>query len=297
MLLNAAALAGLQTAFRMDFNGGHAVAQTYYEQIATRVPSITAQNQYPWLGDLPGIREWIGDREVHKLAQHDYAIVNKPWEMTVGVNRDHIKDDIFGVYSPMFETMGFETARFPDQLIFQALLAGFDTNCYDGQYFFDTDHPGYDENGDPDSVSNYQSGSAAAWFLLDTRRPLKPLIYQEREMFNFVAMDQTTDEAVFNRKEFRYGVDGRMNVGYGFWQQAIGSKKTLDATNFNAAYASMMGFRKRDGNPMGIKPNLLVVGSTNRAAALEVVKAERAANGATNINRDAVDVLIVEWLP
>lgn len=297
MLLNAAALAGLQTAFRMDFNTGFNGAQTYYEQIATRVPSTTALNQYAWLGELPGIREWIGEREVHKLAQHDYAIRNKTWEMTLGVDRDHIKDDQYGIYSPLFSNMGYATARFPDQLIFSALLAGFSTNCYDGQFFFDTDHPGYDENGDPASVSNYQSGSAAPWFLLDTRSPLKPLIYQDREMFNFVAMDQMTDEAVFTRKEFRYGVDGRMNVGYGFWQQAIGSKKTLDATNFNAAYASLTGFRKRDGNPMGVKPNLLVVGSTNRANALEVVKAERAANGATNINRDAVDVLIVEWLP
>ena len=98
------------------------------------------------------------------------------------------------------------------------------------------------------------------------------------------------------RKEFLYGVDGRMNVGYGFHQMAYGSKATLDGTSFNAAFAAMMGQKKKSGQPLGIKPNLLVVGAANRAAALEVVKAERKADGATNINRDAVDVLVTEWL-
>ena len=296
MLLNAAALAGLTTSFRMDFNTGFNSAQTYYAQIATRVPSITLQNQYAWLGQLPGIREWIGEREIHKLAQHDYAIKNRPWEMTIGVKRDDIADDQYGVYAPLMQNMGFETARFPDELVFGALADGFAVNGYDGQFFFDTDHPGYDENGLEISVSNLQAGAGNPWFLMDTRRPLRPIIYQEREMFNFVALDKMDDENVFMRKEFLYGVDGRMNVGYGFWQQAFGSKATLDTANFNAALAAMMAIKKRSGKPMGIKPNLLVVGPSNRATALEVVKAERNAAGATNINRDAVDVLVVEWL-
>ena len=40
----------------------------------------------------------------------------------------------------------------------------------------------------------------------------------------------------------------------------------------------------------------MVCGPSNRAKALELVKAERKASGATNINRDVVDVLVVEWL-
>jgi phage major head subunit gpT-like protein len=58
----------------------------------------------------------------------------------------------------------------------------------------------------------------------------------------------------------------------------------------------MMGLKGDKGKPLGVKPTLLVCGPTQRAAALEVVKSERAANGATNINRDAVDVLVTPWL-
>ena len=35
------------------------------------------------------------------------------------------------------------------------------------------------------------------------------------------------DEAVFNRREFRYGVDGRANTGVGLWQLAYASNTDL----------------------------------------------------------------------
>lgn len=297
MLLNLTNLQGLETAFKTNYNQGFNSAETHYPKIATEVPSMTAQNTYAWLGDLPGIREWIGDREVHKLLGHSYSIVNKDWEMTIAVKRNSIEDDQYGTYAPLFTNMGFETSRHPDQMIFELLLAGATTECYDGQNFFDTDHPGFDENGAEATVSNWGGGSGAFWCLLDTTRPLKPLVFQNRKPFEFVSKTALTDENVFKSKEFEYGVDSRSNVGFGFWQQAYGSKQTLDATSFNAAYAALMGVKKRSGKPMGIKPKLLVVGASNRAKALEVVKAERAANGATNINKDAVDVLVCEWLP
>ncbi|HEJ9874075.1 TPA: Mu-like prophage major head subunit gpT family protein, partial [Pseudomonas aeruginosa] len=47
---------------------------------------------------------------------------------------------------------------------------------------------------------------------------------------------------------------------------------------------------------LGIRPKLLVVPPSLRSQALEVVKAERNAAGATNINRDVVDVLVTPWL-
>lgn len=296
MLLNSANLAALGVGYRSEYNRGFTDAESYYAQLATTVPSMTRENTYPWLGEMPGIREWIGEREVRKLSQFDYTIRNKPWEMTISVDRDHIEDDQYGVYSPMFANMGFETARFPDQLIFNLLSSGFAQTCYDGQYFFDNDHPGYNAAGLEVSVTNVQAGAANPWYLLDTRRPLKPLVYQLRRAFDLVAKNARDDDNVFWRKEYIWGVEGRMNCGYGFWQQAYGSKAALDATSFNLALTTMMGLKRRAGQPLGIKPNILVCGPSNRATALEVVKAERNAAGATNINRDAVDVLVVEWL-
>ena len=141
-----------------------------------------------------------------------------------------------------------------------------------------------------------QAGGGNPWFLLDTRRPLKPLLLQVRKEPEFVALNKSTDENVFMRNEYLYGVDDRKNAGFGFWQMAFGSQAALDDANFNAAMAAMGAFKGDNGNPLGIIPNLLVVGPSNRAAAKTVVEAEKNAAGASNINYKAVDILVCPWL-
>ena len=42
-----------------------------------------------------------------------------------------------------------------------------------------------------------------------------------------VVADAADDEAVFTRKEFRYGVDCRDAAGFGFWQLAFANKRAL----------------------------------------------------------------------
>lgn len=296
MEINSTNLRALFAAFNAAFQGGFAGVSPQWNRVATMVPSSTETEDYAWLGEWPTLREWIGDRQVKSLSASSYSVKNKPFEGSVGIKRSKLEDDLYGIYGPMFTEMGRSAAVHPDQLVFALLAAGFSTNCYDGQYFFDSDHPvGIGANAT--TVSNVQTGSGNPWFLLDTSRALKPLIYQKRKDYKFVAMTKDEDEGVFMRDEYRYGVDGRGNVGFGFWQMAFASKATLDATSFNAAYAAMMAFKSDEGRPLGIKPDLLLVGPTNRAAALEVVKAERDAVGATNINKDAVEILICPWLP
>lgn len=61
------------------------------------------------------------------------------------------------------------------------------------------------------------------WFLLDTSKPLKPMIFQERKKTKFVSKVNENDDNVFFKNEYVYGADGRYNAGYGFWQFAYGS--------------------------------------------------------------------------
>ena len=296
MIINSGNLAILFRAFNAAFQKGFSGVAPMWSRIATQVPSTTEQEDYGWLGDIPGLREWIGDRQVKNLTQYDYSIKNKEFESTVGVPRSKIEDDKYGVYAPIVEMMGNSAAKHPDVLVFGLLALAFSTLCYDGQYFVDSDHPVKQPDGTTASVSNYQSGSGNPWFLLDTSRPLKPLIYQKRKSYNFVQLVKEEDQNVFLKKEYLYGVDGRGNVGFGFWQMAYGSKATLDATNYNAAYAAMMALKGDNGEPLGIQPTLLVCGPANRASALDVVKAERLANGASNTNFGSTDVLVIPWL-
>lgn len=294
-----ALLASLRTGFMMQFQQAQTEAPSDYKKIATIVPSTTASNTYGWMSKAPNFREWVGDRVIKDISEFSYQISNKDWESTVGVDRNDIEDDNLGVYAPLFQEMGIQTARHPDKLAFPLLTDGENQLCYDGQNFFDTDHPVYanhDGTGAVSTVSNFEDGTEIPFYLLDTTRAIKPIIFQKRKAPVFTAMTDPKDEDVFMRKQFRFGVDSRSNVGYGLWQFAYKSKAGLTADNFNAAFQAMQELKNDGDTPMGITPNLLVVPPAYRAAALEIVKAERNANGATNINRNAVEVLATPWL-
>lgn len=296
MIINQANLRNLFIGYRAAFQNAFAGVTPDFDQFVMTVPSTNSVEQYGWLGNSTAFREWIGDRVIQNLALHDYSIKNKTYENTVGVNRESIEDDSFGLFTPLMGQLGQDAAMHPATLVYALLTSGFAEACYDGQYFFDTDHPVTTLAGGESSVSNFQGGSGTPWFLLDTTRIMKPLILQKRRPYNFISLDGEKDENVAMRKEFIYGVDARLNAGYGLWQLAYGSKQDLDADSFNDAYAAMQGMKGDKGKILGIRPKLLVVPPSLRSQALEVVKADRTASGATNINRDVVDVLVTPWL-
>lgn len=297
MIINTTTLDALRTGFNTSFRRGLGQATSLYTRVATTVPSSTKDNTYGWLGKMPNMREWVGPRHVHGLASHDYRIKNRSFELTIGVDRDDIRDDNIGVYDPMFVELGESVAAHPDLLVWDLLKNGWNTLCYDGQNFFDTDHPVLGADGQTvASVSNSGGGSGAAWFLLCTKRALKPIIYQEREKASFVAKDNPNDTNVFQNKEFVYGVDGRWNVGFGYWQMAFGSKQTLNATNYEAARAAITGLKGDHGRPLGLVPDLLVVPPTLEGAGRELLKSALVNGGETNKWANSAELLMVPWL-
>lgn len=298
-IITPALITSLCTGFSKAFQDALAQTPTDWEKVATRVPSSNASNTYGWLNQFPKLREWVGDRVVKDMAAQGYTITNKLYEGTVGVKRTDIEDDNVGIYTPLFAEMGRAAKAHGDELVFGLLAAGESTLCFDGQNFFDTDHPVYpnvDGTGTATTVSNLQTGAEPAWYLLDTSRALKPLIFQERTTPELEAMTATNDEGVFVRDEYRYGIRYRCNAGFGFWQLAYKSKAELDAANFNAAMAAMQSLKADGGRPLGVKPTVLVVPPSLRAAAIEIVKNERLASGASNPNFGAVDLIVSPWV-
>jgi phage major head subunit gpT-like protein len=283
------------TGFKTLFNGAFTGAKPLVSRVATEVPSDGAAETYAWLGQFPGMREWLGDRVVQNLEGHDYTIKNKPYEGTIGVNRDAIEDDKIGIYKPLISEMGRLAAEHPDFLTFSLLKKAFTEKCYDGQYFIDTDHPVKAEDGTVQSVSNFGGGSGTPWFLLDSSRAIKPLIFQTRNAPQFVTMDKSDDESVFSKKQIRYGVDARWAAGFGLWQLIAGSKQTLDSTNYTALRAGMMSLKGDGGRPLNIVPNLLVVPPSLEGAARAVV-ADKLAGGADNPYAKTAEVLVVPYL-
>lgn len=285
---------GFNAAMKRGLSGASAVSSP---KVCMTVSTSTKEQRYGWLGKMPKVREWIGPRVVQNISEADYSIREKKFELTVGVDRDDIETDNLGQYSTLFEGIGEAAMLDPEQMIWDLLKAGFTTNCYDGQYFFDVDHPVLDASGNPVTVANTDGGAGTAWFLLDTTRVVKPLIKQVRRNFgDVVAKDKETDDNVFTNNEFIYGIDARMNFGYGFWQQAWGSKQALNAANYGIGRAALMNMKGDYGRPLGIKPNLLVVPPSLESAALKILNNEHAAGGETNEWKGTAELLVVPWL-
>lgn len=297
MDINAQTLQSAYRGFSAAFQSGLNEATSQASQIATTVPSTTRENEYGWLGKFPRFREWVGDRVINSLAKHGYTIRNKPFELTVEVDRDDFEDDNLGIYTPLFRDLGMASATFPDELVWPLIKNGFSETCYDGQNFFDTDHPVIDENGNEVSVANTDGGSGTPWFLLDVSRPLKPIIFQDRKRPNkLVRMDKEDDQNVFMKKQHIYGLDGRANAGFGFWQMAWGSKQTLDPTNYEGARVSLGSLKADFGKPLAINPRLLVVPPALEGAANEIVQSKLVNGGETNKWAGTAKVLVANWL-
>ncbi len=296
----------LFTGWNGDFQNGLEDAPSQFERIATTVPSTTKSNTYGWLGKFPGMREWIGERVISDMASHGYQLVNRPFESTVGVDRDDIDDDNIGIYSPLFTEMGRAAGVQPDELCFGALTNGFTTLCYDKQNFFDTDHPIYktvDGKGEATHVSNILVDAeykGEPWFVLDCSRAIKPVIFQQRKAPELVAMDKVDDEQNFMRKLIRYGVDTRCEAGYSFWQLAYAGKTALNADNVWSVIQAMRSFKSDGGRPLAIRPTHLVVPPSMEKEATKLLERELTIDSeggtVTNEMKGRLELIVGDYL-
>lgn len=304
-IINSTTLDNLRTTIRGEFNIAfkNANASSMYKRLATTIQSSSKTNTYDWLGKFPQMREWVGKRVVKDMGESSYQITNKKYETTLGVERSDIEDDNLGLYSTIAQSMGQEANDFLDREVAKLLPGGFEATCYDGQNFFDEEHPVYpnaDGTGVSKATSNIykKTGSAAGtpWYLLSLNRPLKPLIHQQRTGMELESLTDPKDESVFMEDTYRYGIRYRGNFGYGLWQQAVASKASLDSDSFEAAYKLMQSFKRDGGDPMGIVPTALVVPPSLQSAAEKILKRTVLDNGAGNINYNKVELIVNPWL-
>lgn len=148
-----ALLRDLTRRFDMAFRA----ATPFYPRVCTVVESDGADEKYGWLGAIPGVREWLGDRVFNELAAATYVLANKHWEDSLAIKKDDLDDDRMGMYRMAMPNLASRAAQHPDKLRFQIMVAGSTTACYDGQYFYDTDHAW----GDSGTQSNLKTYDAA----------------------------------------------------------------------------------------------------------------------------------------
>ena len=134
-------LAGVYTNFKTLFTKSLQEVTTDWNKIATELPSNTDTESYSWLGAIPRMRQWQGDKQVKGLNASNFSIQNVDYEVSLGVDRNTYEDDKIGIVKPRIMDMAYEAAEYMDYLVFSAIAAGFATNkSYDGVYFFSASH-------------------------------------------------------------------------------------------------------------------------------------------------------------
>jgi phage major head subunit gpT-like protein len=139
-IVNAATLVAMQQSFRALFRATAEKVEPMWQKMAMEAPSEAALENYQWLGRVPAMKEWVDSKTLEQLRGGGYTIINKDWESTIEVDRNDIEDDRLGMYRPRIAELADEGMRHPDELLSTARRTGSATLCYDGQFFYDTDH-------------------------------------------------------------------------------------------------------------------------------------------------------------
>ncbi len=295
-IVTQALLDALRVTFSNAFNKGRTEAQVIGEFLSTPIPSSTAINTYGFLGDLPIFRKWVGEKRLKTLVEKVYQLINDDYEATLPIKIKQIEDDQIGLYPALFEGWGREGKIWPDRLRWKALAEGHIRPCYDGQNFFDTDHPSYMDDGSTWSNSN-EAGQVQPWYLVDCSQPLKPLIFQERKKPFFWWINSLMDSIVASTGIATAYGEARGAVGYTMPFLAYRSTATPNVANFVAARDAMAAFADDNGEPRGIAGTHLIHGVSTRAAWEAVIKKANLAGGESNEHYNEVQLVFANRLP
>jgi len=169
MLINKANLDAIFFSWSTRYQKGYDIAPSFRDKVASEEASAGSETHYGWIGQLPGMRKWTGERVVKNLQARGYVLANEKYEDTIGVPRDKIEDDQIGVYGNYVEALGRSAKVWGDQLVAAAILAGTTAACFDGQPVFHNSHP---QDMDDAGSATYQNNFDATGTGGGVARPL-----------------------------------------------------------------------------------------------------------------------------
>lgn len=123
--------------FYQTLEGGES---SYVNDLTFPIDSNQEVEEYKWLGMTPQMREWIGGRQAKGLRAEGFSLRNRPYEATLEIDTRDLRRDKTGQIMVRVDEMADRANRFKGKLLSDRLLAGESEVCYDGQYYFDTDH-------------------------------------------------------------------------------------------------------------------------------------------------------------
>lgn len=283
----------LRTGLRLDFNKGLKAEPSLFDVIASVIVSSAGIETYAFLEEWPEFRKWAGERQIRQLRERAYQVENEKFELTVELDGDKVADDNTGLYSLQVGGGGRKAVNLKNRLVFDALRYGHQRLCYDGQYFFDTDH---DMHGVSTSNST-GNGAVQPWYAVDLSQILKPVLLQVRREPVFDMNTDPRSEHFFKTGKYLGGADGRFGAGYTYWQLAHRCTSALTEASWNGVKLAMSQLGNENGEPLEVRPTHIVVGPSNEAAAKNLFAKANLTGGESNVLFNDVEIVVSKRLP
>ena len=134
-LLSSRAIMGMYFA-RLETDPGNG----WIDALSNLFGSDQASETYNFLGQTPAMREWIGSRQAKGFSGQGVTILNKHYEATIEIQKKDTRRDKTGQLEARMSEFADRSQTHWASLLSTLLMNGASSICYDGQYFFDTDH-------------------------------------------------------------------------------------------------------------------------------------------------------------
>lgn len=134
-LLSSRAIMGMYFA-RLEMDAG----MGWIDGISNLFGSDQSGETYNFLGQTPAMREWLGARQAKGFSGQGVTVLNKHYEATIEIQKKDARRDKTGQLMARMSEFADRGQTHWASLLSALLLNGAATVCYDGQYYFDTDH-------------------------------------------------------------------------------------------------------------------------------------------------------------
>jgi phage major head subunit gpT-like protein len=147
-ILSSRAVIGMYYA-RLETNPGLA----WVEGVSNLFGSDQSSETYPFLGQSPVMREWIGGRQGKGLPGNSLMLTNRHYEATLEISVRDARRDKTGQIQARVQEFADRSITHWASLLSVLLMNGASSVCYDGQYYFDTDHAEGDSGTQSNAIS------------------------------------------------------------------------------------------------------------------------------------------------
>lgn len=109
---------------------------SWARQISSVFTTDQEMEEYPWIGQVPNLRKWEGERTVQQLRSDKITLVNDEYETTIEFRVKDLRRDKTTQMQSRVLDLATRVATFPDKLITNLITAN--GNAYTGSAYFGT---------------------------------------------------------------------------------------------------------------------------------------------------------------